>query len=320
MKTTLTWTFRAIVALSFIAALYLSPANAQEKAGENSPAPPPGIDLLKLNGSKPNLKADGEGLTSYKISDLFQRGVTTVKPYELKPDAKLPTGYTLFNNLAYVVESDAVFSGENLVAFHIPSATNAESFNQLRILCAIRDPAQPDEPSWIDITVTSAASGPNFATRTLTGLTQHDVRYLLIAVRDEKLARDNFTVDLKLKETVNAASVMEGRQVKYVFEITNQGPETATDISFASQLDPEPLSVNQSQGTCSFEAQNVVCNLGDLKNGETATVTYQGRCQLRFVASRGEKMSATAWIGAAEKDSNPKNNSIHVVTPVKGRR
>jgi len=175
MKPTLAWTFRSIVALSFITALYLSPANAQEKPGG-------------------------------------------------KPDAKLPTG------------------------------------------------------------------------------------------------RDNFTVDLKLKETVNAASVMEGRQVKYVFEITNQGPETATGISFASQLDPEPVSVNQSQGTCRFEAQNVVCNLGDLKKGETATVTYQGHCRWDFVEGRpsgAQNISATAWIDAAEMDSDPNDNLVHVVTPVK---
>lgn len=326
-------TLRSIVVLSLIATALLLTTSAQEKPRGNSAAPPR-VDLLSLNDSKPNLKPDGEGLTSYKISDLFKRGVTRVRPYDLNEEIKLPTGYTLFNNLAYIVDSEAVFSGPNQIVFRVPSARNIETFNQLRILYANGDHAQPDKPRWVDITVTPAlpdqalypgfsktALLPNFATRTLNAVTELAVRFLVVALKDEKLARDNFTADLQLKAAVTADSVMEGREINYSFEITNHGPDTATEISFASQIDPRLVSLDQSQGKCRFEAQNIYCNLGDLKKGATATITYHGRCPWDFIVDgrqiQSNGMSANSWVMSAEMDSNPHNNAVSFHTPVK---
>lgn len=323
-------TLRSIVVLFLFSTL----TSAQEKPRENSQVQPPRIDLLKLESSKPNLKPDGEGLTSYKIQYLFKSGVTRVKPYDSNTAIELPTGYTLFNNLAYVVDTDAVYSGPNQIVFRVPSALNAESFNQLRILYADDDPAQPEKPRWVDITVTpevpeevlrsnfsKTALLPDFATRTLNATTEKAVRFLVVASRDEKLARDNFTVDLQLKATVSTDSVMEGREINYSFEITNHGPETATAISFTSQIDPEFVSLGQSQGKCRFEAQNIYCNLGELKKGATASITYHGRCRWDFIIDgqpiQSNGMSSNSWVQAAEMDSNFRNNEAYLSTPVK---
>jgi len=318
--------------LSLILTLHLLTTSAQEKPRDNEPVPPPRIELLSLDGSKPNLKPDGEGLTSYKIYYLYKQGVTRVKPYD--SEVKLPTGYTLFNNLAYIVDSESVFSGPNQIVFRVPSAANAEVFNQLRILAADVDPAEPEKPRWVDITVTPAVPDqilhpgfskpallPNFATRTLNAVTGNAVRVLLVALRDENIARDNFTVDLQLKTTVSTDSIMEGREINYSFEITNHGPDTATAISFASQIDPLFVSLDQSQGKCRFDAQNIYCNLGDLKKGATATITYRGRCQWDFIFNgqpiQSNGMSANSGVGAAEMDSDPHNNEVFLSTPVK---
>lgn len=88
MTTLKSITLRSIVALTLISTIHLL-TSAQEKPRENATVPPPRIELLKLEGSKPNLKADGEGLTSYKIYHLFKSGVTRVKPYDLNTAIEL---------------------------------------------------------------------------------------------------------------------------------------------------------------------------------------------------------------------------------------
>lgn len=333
MTTLKSITLRSIVALTLISTLHLL-TSAQEKPRENATVPPPRIELLKLEGSKPNLKADGEGLTSYRIYHLFKSGVTRVKPYDSNTAIELPTGYTLFNNLAYIVDTDAVFSGPNQIVFRVPSAANTESFSQLRILAADDDPAQPEKPRWMDITVTpelpaevlregfsKTALLPDFATRTLNATTELAVRFLVVAMRDEKIARDNFTADLQLKATVSTDSVMEGREINYSFEITNHGPDTATAISFKSQIDPLFVSLDHSQGKCRFDAQNIYCNLGELKKGTTASITYHGRCWPDFISDgqpiQSNGMSSNSWVQAAEMDSDYHNNEVYLKTPVK---
>src|SRR5437588_5951538 len=106
---------------------------------------PPKVDLLTLSGSKPELTPAGEGITSIKISDLFKIGATQVKPFDSSFKIELPVGYTLFNNLAYMIDSEAVFSGPNDFVFRIPSAVTKEAFDKLRVLVADDDQADPQK-------------------------------------------------------------------------------------------------------------------------------------------------------------------------------
>jgi hypothetical protein len=108
-------------------------------AQEVQPSAARWFDLLTMNGGQPTLSATGEGITSYKITDLYQRGkmqVKLVKPSEAPFKIELPIGYTIFNNLMYSVETDAVFTGPTDISFTLPSAKTKEIFGQLRILYA----------------------------------------------------------------------------------------------------------------------------------------------------------------------------------------
>ena len=139
------------LALSFILVWSDSVCLAQENSVAKSLVP--AVELLTMNGSKPSLTSDGEGITSFKTSDLFKRGVTSVKPFDLNMKIELPTGYTLFNNLAYIIDSEAVFSGPNDIILRIPSAATIESFDKLRLLYAEFDAAEPEKPRWVDATL-----------------------------------------------------------------------------------------------------------------------------------------------------------------------
>src|SRR6185295_17014096 len=145
--TTILKFLQAMLALSFVlSGSELCPA-------QENPLPKDfavSVELLTMSGSKPNLTADGVGITSYKTTDLFKRGITRVRPFDLNFKIELPTGYSLFNNLAYVVTSEAVFSGPNDLTFRVPAGTTKETFENLRILNARRDNADPEKPRWED--------------------------------------------------------------------------------------------------------------------------------------------------------------------------
>lgn len=83
---------------------------AQES--EPSLPPPPEIEILKLKGRKPNLDANGEGITSYKTSYEEQEGTASarlIKKTDLKFKFELPVGYTVFNDLLYLVEAKELY-------------------------------------------------------------------------------------------------------------------------------------------------------------------------------------------------------------------
>ena len=118
-------------------------------------------ELLTMNGSKPNLSATGEGITSYKFDELFNRGKSTVvlvDPTKLPFKIELPVGYTLYNNLVYGIQTDAVFTGPSDITFKLPSIQSKETFAQLRILHPEMDYANPEVPKWIDITLDDETS------------------------------------------------------------------------------------------------------------------------------------------------------------------
>jgi hypothetical protein len=166
-------------------------ASAQESSA-------PRVELLTMNGSKPNLSPAAEGITSYKIGDLYKRGstrITLVKASEARFKIELPAGYSVFNNLIYSVDTDAVFTAPTDVTFQLPSAPTKEIFNKLRILYAQYDLADPTVPKWIDATLTDGnvdrvgrwlseaeirLRSRDFSTRTLHAVTQYEEPLVMV--------------------------------------------------------------------------------------------------------------------------------------------
>jgi hypothetical protein len=301
------------------------------QVGSSQPSEPPKVDLLRLDGSTPNLSANGEGIVSYKTDGLFKRGVTRVRPFDLDFKIELPTGYTIFNNLAYIVESTAVIDSPNDLEFRVPSASRREQFDQLRILYAAYDEAEPQKPRWTDVTVGGSLYArqnlskpeyekrlPDFNTHTLHAFTEDKPVWLVVAIKDSKLARDNFRADLSVAVTA-PETVMEGRDIKQVFVVTNNGPDAATAVSFQGSVDPEFAAVTQSQGVCRWYAHSIYCNLGTLQKGESATITNEGNCDWDLFSDTGPAerwQSASAYVYSREIDPDAVNNDKSINTKV----
>ena len=84
--------------------------------------------------------------------------------------------------------------------------------------------------------------------------------------------------DLSLAKTDNPDPVRTGNNLTYTLAITNHGPSLATGVVLTDNLPAEVsfISATSSQGTC-IETQGIVtCNLGNLGNGNSATVVLLG--------------------------------------------
>ena len=302
----------------------------------------PRIELLTMNGSKPNLSATGEGITSYKIGDLYNRGATQidlVRQADARFKIELPLGYSIFNNLIYAVDTKAVFTGPTDITFKLPSARTKETFNQLRILYGQYDFADPDVPKWIDATFAedalqraadwlSAAEikqrKRDFETRTLHAVTREDEPLVLIvALLDPTKARSKLTADLVINGTATQ-QVTEGRLVTYELKITNKGPDTANAISLHSTPSFSFLSVKASVGKCNMDGQNVYCKFPELDKGKTIEVKIVERCEWNRHfpnAPPGYETPTTMVskfisVGATEQDPSPDNNELQLTTEV----
>ena len=301
--------------------------------------PGPRTELLTMNGSKPNLSPTGEGITSYKIGDLYQRGSTRidlVKASDAKFKIELPIGYSVFNDLLYTVETKAVFTGPTDITFSLPSARTKETFAQLRILYALPDYADPKVPKWIDVTAEEAFVGReglwpteadirqrfgDFNTRTLHAITPEDEPLVLVvAVKDSTKSRERLTADLEITGTA-PSQVTEGRSLTYELKVTNKGPDAASAISLHAQPSFSFVSADASVGKCRMEAQNVYCKFPMLEKGRTIDVKIVERCPWGPnipLAPPGEKQTATVhksiMIGATEQDPVGENNQLFLTT------
>jgi len=101
----------------------------------------------------------------------------------------------------------------------------------------------------------------------------------------------------------------------YTLTATNLGPQQATGVTLTDTL-PVGVSlvnVTTSSGNCSVAAGIVICSLGSLASGASATVTIR----VTTPVSPGSIVN-TAGIVAQQTDPDPANNSASLTTAVLG--
>ena len=112
------------------------------------------------------------------------------------------------------------------------------------------------------------------------------------------------SADVSVDAEVNRDHAPAGAEVTYTIVVTNDGPDTADLVSLTDQL-PAELSLDSASvdgGICAGDP-TVVCTIGSLNNGDSATVTIDARgLQAGPVDNSPSASSATV-------DPTPSNNS-----------
>ncbi len=94
-----------------------------------------------------------------------------------------------------------------------------------------------------------------------------------------------------------------GQSVTYLATVLNNGPDTASDVRLRDWIPAKAalVSATSTQGSCSA-GRPVVCQLGTLGNGASATVT------VTVTAERGGWMVDQARVWSDQRDPHPFNN------------
>jgi len=78
--------------------------------------------------------------------------------------------------------------------------------------------------------------------------------------------------DLAITKIDDPDPVVAGGVLTYTIELVNNGPSDAQDVVVTDALSADTLLVSASPG-CNVVGSNIVCNLGTVRNGVTATIT-----------------------------------------------
>jgi len=119
--------------------------------------------------------------------------------------------------------------------------------------------------------------------------------------------------DLAVSKADAPDPVVSGNNLTYTITVTNEGPDTATDVVLMDVLPGGvslvPGGLGSTQGSCSGDA-TVTCSLGDLASGSSADVGVVVKPTSTGV------LSNTASVSATSPDPNLANNSATVATTV----
>ena len=119
--------------------------------------------------------------------------------------------------------------------------------------------------------------------------------------------------DLVLDKRASPSPIAAGDVLTYSLTVTNTGPSAATGIGLTDTL-PSGVGYLSDDGGCDVSAlPTVVCDLGELASGASATVEIVVRVAAALV---GGELLNTARATSAVVDPNPEDNEASTSTPV----
>jgi uncharacterized repeat protein (TIGR01451 family) len=116
---------------------------------------------------------------------------------------------------------------------------------------------------------------------------------------------DRPAADLAVAKSDSPDPVSKGAQLTYSIVVTNNGPGSASSVQLTDSLPASVqfVSATSTAGNCAQTGSMVACNLGDLSNGSSVTVT------ITVTPKKVGTITNTAQVSSISLDPNPANNT-----------
>lgn len=151
------------------------------------------------------------------------------------------------------------------------------------------------------IDVTASVGGNLAATFSVSG-TQLDLNPANNTATSAHFVRP--VANLTLAATPPGGTVLLNQATTVTMALTNQGPNIATGVWLTNELPAAAVFISAiaTQGNCNGSGQTVVCFLGDVPAGATASAT------IRFAPGATGNQGCAARAAGSEQDANPADN------------
>jgi uncharacterized repeat protein (TIGR01451 family) len=125
------------------------------------------------------------------------------------------------------------------------------------------------------------------------------------------------TANLRVTKSDSPDPVTVGALLTYTIEVTNLGPEGATNVTVTDRLPAQVdfVSANATSGTCERNGRNVTCDIGAIPSGTAGNVT-PARVTIRVRPTRAGNINNVASVDSAENDPVAANNAAAEATRV----
>jgi len=167
----------------------------------------------------------------------------------------------------------------------------------------------------VTITVNAVRAGAIYNTATVMGreYDPYEGNNSTTVVTDVQ-AGGTWAADLGVNNVADRGTADVGQSVTYTITVANAGPAVAVGTHMTDQLPDgaEFVSVTPSQGSCSPSTRDVVCDLGDLASGGTASINVVVRL------TRPGTAVNVAYVTSQMLDENSGNNQAQATTEVVG--
>jgi uncharacterized repeat protein (TIGR01451 family) len=185
------------------------------------------------------------------------------------------------------------------------------SVAQQYVRCAL-DTLEGGRTATVTITVRAVQAGGIYNTASVTGREYDPYEGNNSSTSTTNVQSGQYGADLSVANTVDKPSAAGGDNLTYTLTVTNKGPALAFGTHLTDQFSQgsQFVSAAPSQGTCTPSSADVVCELGDLASGATATVTVVVRAP-----SSGTAVN-TAYITSQMYDPNTGDNQASATTEV----
>ncbi|MEP7112874.1 MAG: hypothetical protein ABI862_06385 [Ilumatobacteraceae bacterium] len=208
--------------------------------------------------------------------------------------------------------TDQLPASLTLVAITAPSPWTCDS--SMAIVCTFGDSLPPDESApTITIEVKLAADSlDDNVFNQAQAIASVDPGKTVTAT-DSETTPVVRTADLSIDKSTQAAPAVLGQSFDWTIVVTNHGPDMATAVVVNDAMPPQftVSSATTSSGSCVTSAQSVQCNLSNMANSATVTITVH----TTVASTSPSPVINTATVTSSSNDPVPGNNSDDAQVP-----